>query len=93
MAEDKPGLPRLRFSDGDAAIYGLKDLGSGFMVNHVSGERAWDLLADIARQADLTIVPVGCPVAVADEHLLDQLRDGAVVIASGRQLLDLIRSA
>jgi hypothetical protein len=97
LAEDQPGLPRLRFSDGDAAIYGLKDLGPGFMVNHVSGERAWDLLADIARQAALTIMPVGCPVAVADEHLLDELpdelRDGAVVIASGRQLLDLIRSA
>jgi len=97
LIETGHGLFGLRSSDGGAAIYGLEDLGSGFMVNHVSGERAWDLLADIARQAALTIMPVGCPVAVADENLLDELpdelREGAIVITSGRQLLDVIRSA
>ena len=88
---------RLRFADGDAAIYGLENLGSGFMVSHVSGEQAWDFLADVARQAGLAIMPVGCPVAVIGECLLDdlpdELRDDELVVASGAQLLDLIRSA
>jgi hypothetical protein len=66
------------------------------MVNYVSREQAWDFLADIACQPALAMMPVGCPVVVADRHLLDELpdnlRDDAVVIASGSELLGLVRS-
>jgi hypothetical protein len=87
----------LRFADGKAAIYGLDHLGSGFMVNHVSGLQAWEVLVALARQGELVILPVGCPTAVTSEELIsdlpEELRSAARVVRSGGDLLRLIESA
>jgi len=92
-----PGSTDLRFADGDAAIYGTDDLRSGFMVNHVSGRQAWDVLVAVARQAGLTILAVGCPAAVPSESLLTdlpaELRHDAVVVRSGEDLMRMIEAA
>ncbi len=37
------------------------------MVNHVSGKEAWAVLAAVAHEADMAILPVGCPSAVPRE--------------------------
>jgi hypothetical protein len=91
------GSRNLRFDDGNAAIYGLDDLGSGFMVNHVSGLQAWEVLVAVARQGGLAILPVGCPTAVTSEELIsdlpEELRSEARVIHSGEDLLRVIESA
>lgn len=85
------GVARLRFDDGEADLYGMDKLTSGFMVNHISGLSAWDFLVEVARAVDLTIMPVGGPTAVcrADllAHLPDELREDAIVVASGAELL------
>ncbi len=90
LVETQQGLPELRFDDGDAAIFGVDDLASGFMVNHVSGRQAWDVLVAVARTANLAIMPVGCRVAVATEALISELPEelprDAVVVASGEDL-------
>jgi hypothetical protein len=87
----------LRFDDGDAAIYGLDDPGSGFMVNHISGGQAWDVLVAVARRGGLAILPVGCPAAVTNEDQLsdlpDRLRENAKVVHTGEDLVRLIESA
>lgn len=97
LVETPHGFPQLRFDDGDAAIYGLEDLASGFMVNHVSGRQAWDVLVAVARAADLAIMPVGCAVAVPSEAMLselpEELRRDAVVVAGGDDLLREIEAA
>jgi hypothetical protein len=87
----------LRFEDGKAAIYGVDHLGSGFMVNHVSGLQAWEALVAVARQGNLAILPVGCPAAVTSEELIcdlpEELRSEARVVRSGEDLVRLIESA
>jgi hypothetical protein len=87
----------LRFDDGDAAIYGLNDLGSGFMVNHITGKEAWDLLVAVAGQGGMAILPVGCPAVVTSEDRLadlpDGLREDARVVHTGADLVRLIESA
>jgi hypothetical protein len=66
------------------------------MVNRVSGNEAWDVLVRLATQGSLTILAVGCPAAAPRrdliEHLPDQLREAAVVIKCGADLLRLIES-
>lgn len=47
------GFSDLRFSDGNAAIYGVDDLASGFVVNHVSGKEAWAVLAAVAHEGEI----------------------------------------
>jgi hypothetical protein len=97
LVETPTGLPELRFDDGDASIYGLEDLASGFMVNHVSGRQVWDALVAVVRAADLAIMPVGYAVAVPSETMLsdlpEELRRDAVVVASGDDLLREIGAA
>lgn len=94
---EETGCATLTFADGRLDLHGLDDLGSGFMVNHVEGEAAYGFLVDVASQADLAILPVGCPTAVCGDHLLahlpDELRDDVVVVRTGADLLDLIRTA
>lgn len=97
IVETQQGFCELRFDDGDAALYGLEDLASGFMVNHVSGQQAWDVLVTVARGADLAIMPVGCPVAVPTEALIgdlpEELQKEAVIVTSGADLLREIEAA
>ncbi len=98
--EPRDGDPRrgnLRFADGDAEIYGTDDLTTGFMLTHIAGREAWDVLADIGGRAGLTIMPVGCPTLVFDKsaiaHLPDPLGDDVVVVATGADILRAIEGA
>lgn len=94
--EEDFGFALLEFADGQADLYGTGDLGSGFMVNHVSGDAAWDFLVEVAREADLAILPPGCPTMVCREelgaHLPEELRGEAVVVTSGAQVLEVFRA-
>lgn len=98
IADREIGTPyaELRFVDGSADLYGLDDLGDGFMVNHISGENAWDVLVEVARRADLVIMPTGCPTLVCRAgllaHLPEELRDETVVVSSGAHALTVVRA-
>jgi hypothetical protein len=89
-------FPQIVLADGEADIYGLDDLGSGLMLNHVTGG-GWELMVTIAREARLVILPVGCRPAVASEDMLadlpEEMRREAVVVSSGEELCTLIESA
>lgn len=90
------GFARLATTDGGADLYGYDDLGSGFRVNHISGDEAWDIVVQAAAASGLVIMPVGCPAALTNqdsfEHLPDALRSGEVaIVTSGSQLVDLIQ--
>jgi hypothetical protein len=90
------GFARLVTTDGGADLYGYNDLESGFMVNHISGHEAWDIVVQVAAASGLVVMPVGCPVALTDqdsfEHLPDALRSGEVaIVTSGSQLVDLVQ--
>lgn len=91
------GFARLVFGDGEADLYGWTTLTRGFMVNHVSGTDPWRLLVDVARAANLTVLPVGCPVSVTDaialEHLPAELRTAAVVLGTRDALLEVVTEA
>lgn len=97
LADTGHGFPQLHFGNGEAAIYGTDRLQDGFMVNRVVHTvEAWDVLWAVAREGGLVIFPVGCPVAVPREDLVDELpevlRDEAVVVQSGRDLMRLIET-
>ncbi len=82
---------RLRARDGQADLYGWDDLDSGFLVNHISGVAILDLIVRVAAAAQLTIIPVGCPTAVASldqvPDLPDDLRDDVILVNCGSDLL------
>lgn len=76
-------------ADGGADIYGLGSP-DGLMINHAAGEVIWDAIVAIAGAADLSIIPVGCPVCVTRPELLDELpselRGDTRVVSSGLEL-------
>ncbi len=86
----------VRAGDGDAAVYGL-DHGGGFMITHASGFQIWSLLVDAARAANFAIIPIGCPVCVANRSLLDHLppemAEGARGVENGEELLLVVQSS
>lgn len=89
------GFAELTTGDGGADCYGI---GSGsLMVNHCTGAQIWDLLVAVAAAAGLTIIAHGLPTIVTDQaHLVDlppALRDDAVVLTSGADLLRAIANA
>jgi hypothetical protein len=97
LVDSGHGFHDLRFGDGHAALFGYEDLGSGFMVNHLSGKEAWNFLVQVAMEASLTILATGCPAVVPRrdliEHLPDELGEAAVVIDCGADLLRLVESS
>lgn len=86
----------LRAGRATAEIYGVEKLGSGFTVTHVDGVDLYDVLVEIAAAFDLVIMPVGVPTAITRReqlnHLPDVLRDDALLVSSGGELLKLIES-
>lgn len=80
--------------DGTADVYLEND---GMMANHVSGEKPWQLLVEGARAANWIILPVGCPTCITHEaqraHLPEELAGDAILVASGEELLRVIRSS
>jgi hypothetical protein len=84
----------VEFGDGTADVYFD---GDGMLVNHVSGDRPWDLLVEGARAAGCVILPVGCPTCITDDvqraHLPEGLSDEVVLVMSGGDLLRVIRAS
>lgn len=94
LVDDGEADPHLRLADGGADIHGLDRLASGVMINHASGRLGWDLIFDMADGCGLASMPVGCATAVTVETALadlpPELRESAVVVSSGGELLRLI---
>jgi hypothetical protein len=88
------GFVCVQLADGQADVYGVGR--SSLMVNHAAGGQIWGLIVTVATAAGWVIMPVGCPVCVvADEQaadLPDELRTDVVVVRSGTELLQVIRS-
>jgi hypothetical protein len=80
--------------DGTADVYLHND---GMLANHISGDDPWDLLVQGARAAGWVIMPVGCPVCLTDEgqrsDLPESLQQEVVLVSSGMELLQAVRSA
>ena len=87
------GFVELRTSDGGADVH-LSEPRRGLMVNHAGGEAVFEVLAQLAIRASLTIIPIGCPVFVPREAAIDdlpsELRRDVRVTRSGRELLEAI---
>jgi hypothetical protein len=85
----------LAYLGGTAEVYGLDD--DSMMINHIAGDRIWDLLLEAARAGRWAIMPVGCPVFVFDEEMMNDLpevlRPSAQVVHSGAEMLAAIRSS
>ena len=88
----------LRFSDGTADVFLVgEDWSDGFMVNHVSGREAWDVLFAVASRGHLAILPVGVPGGRHERRRPSRASGravaDAVVLQSGAELLETIRSS
>jgi hypothetical protein len=72
----------VEYGDGSADIY--LD-GENMMANHITGEKPWELL-----------MPAGCTTCLTDEaqriHLPDGLNEDVALVATGEDLLGVIRS-
>jgi hypothetical protein len=84
----------IEVGDGTADVY-LND--DGMLANHITGRDPWDLLVKGAAAAGWVILPVGCPTCLTHEDqehdLPDELREGAVIVRSGADLLGVIETA
>lgn len=87
----------LHFDDGAADVHGIDEPGTGFMVDHVSGDLAWDLLAKVVETGGMTLLPVGAPPMVFSEamraHLPHELAGEAVIVTSDADMLHTIAEA
>jgi hypothetical protein len=83
----------VEYGDGSADVY----LGGDHMMaNHITGEKPWELLVEGARAAGWVIMPVGCTTCLTDEaqriHLPEGLTEDVALVATGEELLRVIRS-
>lgn len=90
-------LAELHFDDGTADVHSIGEPGTGFMVDHVGGDLAWDLLAKVVEAGGMTLLPVGAPPMVFSEamraHLPQDLASEAVIVTSGADILRAIAEA
>jgi hypothetical protein len=61
---------------------------NNLVLNGVEGDRAWDVVFDVAGAARWVIMPIGCPVLVVDEAMIasipvELLDDRPVLVRSG----------
>lgn len=94
--DESTSFVRLETGDGGADLYGYDRLESGFMVNHIGGAQAWDVIVGAAAASRLVIMPVGCPIALTDRATVADLpaelrRTPLALVSSGHQLLSLIQ--
>ena len=91
------GFARLVTSDGGADLYGYDDLGSGFMVNHISGDEVWDIVVQAAAASGLAIIPAGCPTCVTSESttadLPSELASDVRLVETGVELRSVVEEA
>ncbi len=96
LAVAASGYACLHVGGVEADIYGVENLESGFMVNHVGGPAVYDALVGVAQACDLVIIPVGCATAVIDDRqrldLPEELAAEAVRVSTGQDLRRLIES-
>ena len=89
--ESESDFAELHFDDGTADFYGLAEPGTGFMVNHVSGQLAWELFVRMASAGDMALMAPGVPTMIFSEevrqHLPEGLAEDAVVLSSGADIL------
>lgn len=89
-APPSDSFARVVTADGEADVHGIGDP-SGLMFNHVEGERAWQLIYEVAREAGLVIMPVGCATLICSAagkgDLPEELRADVRVVHSGADLL------
>lgn len=89
--ESESDFAELHFDDGTADFYGVAEPGTGFMVNHVSGQLAWELFARMASAGDMALMAPGVPTMIFSEavrvHLPEDLAGDAVVLSSGADIL------
>ncbi|MFJ5955383.1 hypothetical protein ACIQC5_05420 [Paenarthrobacter sp. NPDC092416] len=87
------GFARVEYGAGSFDAYLGDDT---LLANHIVGDKPWDLLVEGARAAEWVILPVGCPPCVTDEsqrvHLPEGLDQDVVMVSSGEELLQKIRS-
>ncbi|GGC06028.1 hypothetical protein [Cellulomonas carbonis] len=89
--ESESDFAELHFDDGTADFYGVAEPGTGFMVNHVSGQLAWELFVRMASAGDMALMAPGVPTMIFSEevrqHLPEGLAEDAVVLSSGADIL------
>jgi hypothetical protein len=95
--EDRDGsYARIVTGDGGANVFGVDDFGDGLMINHASGRAVWDVMFDLAHAGGYAVMPIGCPACVISSlHVVglpDGLREDAVVIESGEDLLRVVEA-
>jgi hypothetical protein len=78
-------------SDGRADVYGVGKPSASLMFNHVCGEQAWQVVYEVAHQAGLVIVPIGCATLICKAEqecdLPPELRDDVRLVRSGADIL------
>ncbi|GAB2679946.1 hypothetical protein GCM10009743_65280 [Kribbella swartbergensis] len=95
IVREEPGHSFLlvEYGDGSADVY--LD-GTHMMANHMTGQQPWELLVEGARAAGWVIMPVYCPTCLTDEaqriHLPEGLNEDVELVATGEELLRVIRS-
>lgn len=96
-APAREGFGRIVTADGEAGVYSLDDDDAGLMINNASGSAVWQLIVEVAREAEWTIMPVGCPPCVTEEkllgHLPDELREDAIIVTNGADLERTVQNA
>ena len=85
----------LKTADGEADCYGLGS--DSRTINHASGRIIWDIVVNVAKEANLAIMPAGCAVCIVDQsarnHLPPELQDDVIYVRSGADLLDVIHGS
>lgn len=85
----------LKTADGEADCYGLGS--DSLTINHASGRIIWDIVVNVAKEANLAIMPAGCAVCIVDQsarnHLPPELQDDVIYVRSGADLLDVIHGS
>ena len=83
-------------SDGEADVYGIGRPSASLMFNRIGGEQAWQLMYEVARDAGLAIMPVGCATCICtaeqERDLPPELRDQVRVVQSGADIVRAIGS-
>jgi len=92
---DGNGYAKVRTDDGEADVYGVGS--DSLMINHASGTLIWQVVVDVAEAGGYVILPIGVPACLVREEMTGdlpgELRDGAVVVRSGAELLDAVARA
>ena len=92
--EPDTGFVLIEVGDGTADVY-LDD--NDMLANHITGRDPWDVLVRALLPPGGSSMSVGCPTCLTHEdqqqHLPDELREGAVLVWSGADLLLVIESA